>query len=111
MKHFFTFLLWYVSLQVYGQFDPLTATPIQCGNQLEGTTTVGCHNVVSAGYCGSNYNQYTGPEKLYKFTITTPQNVSIKMAGMSADLDMFLLRSTSPADCIAESSLPLTSGI
>ena len=110
MKHFFTFLLWYVSLQVYGQFDPLTATPIQCGTELFSTTSVGCYNVVSAGYCGSNYNQYTGPEKLYKFTITTPQNVSIKMAGMTADLDMFLLRSTSPADCIAESSLPLTSG-
>lgn len=111
MNRIFTLIFWWLSITLYGQFDPTLATAIYCNSEIQGTTLTGCHNLVSSGYCGSaTYNQYTGPEKLYTFRITSPQNINIKMVEFTEDLDIFLLRSCTPSDCVAESSNPLSSG-
>ncbi len=90
---------------LFAQLDCVNATQISCGQTLTDNNLVGCVNTVTGGYCGSADNSYTGKEKIYKLVIpTTTQTVNISLTGLTADLDLFLLRSCTPGDCIANSA-------
>jgi len=107
MKTLFTFLLSMITAGVIqAQFNCHTAQEIQCGQTVTGSNQSLCFNTVTGGYCGTNYNLYTAAEKVYRFTVTSTQNVQVQMSGLSADLDLFLLRSCCAGDCVAKSDLP-----
>lgn len=107
MKTIFTFLFSFILAGVMqAQFNCSHAQVIQCGQTLTGNNQTSCYNTVTGGYCGTNYNLYTAAEKVYKFTVTATQNVQVQMSGLTADLDLFLLRSCCAGDCIAKSDLP-----
>ncbi|MBK8671087.1 MAG: pre-peptidase C-terminal domain-containing protein [Saprospiraceae bacterium] len=107
MRHIFTLLCYFLVLQTgISQFDCQNAITLSCGQTISDNNGISCKNIVTSGYCGTNYNLYTAPEKVYKFTVTATQNVTVKLTGLTADLDLFLLRSCCAADCIAKSDQP-----
>lgn len=90
------------------QFICEQALPIACGQTINDDNITNCQNTISGGYCGSNDYKYSGREKLYKFEVSQEQTVRIELSGLTSDLDMFLLRSCSPQDCISKSTGPGT---
>ena len=54
----------------FTQFDCHNAKTLSCNTSIIDNNGTGCNNIVTGGYCGTNYNLYTAPEKVYKFTVT-----------------------------------------
>lgn len=76
------------------------AVPLQCGESYWGTNLEG-HDDVSLYGCGNVLNvENNGPEIVHTFTTTEDGPVSITMNGLSANLELFLLRSCDRGDCI-----------
>ncbi|MFM2392594.1 MAG: hypothetical protein RLZZ546_571, partial [Bacteroidota bacterium] len=82
-----------------GQLDCSTAQAISCGQTLNSSNSDGVNNVVGP-YCGQ-YCNFTGKEKIYSFTVTHTGVYSIKLTGLTADLDMFLMSACNRASCTA----------
>ncbi|WP_235298005.1 pre-peptidase C-terminal domain-containing protein [Portibacter marinus] len=106
MKKFFTLLVCLcLSISLFSQFNCATATELWCGETIAGNNYQNCYNTVSEGYCGTDHDEYTGREKIYSFEVKgSAKTIKILLANLTADLDMFLLRSCSPADCVAKST-------
>ena len=107
MKQIFTFILLLNALWVSAQLDCFAnATQISCTtNYIDANENSGTY-IITGGYCGSNISGYTGPEKTYRFTLTQTSTISLKIADLTDDLDLFLLRSSQVSDCIASSTQP-----
>lgn len=76
--------------------DPI---PLTCGIPYSGTTTDGLQNF--NGYACGTQNEF-GKEKIHVFTITDTSLVTAALSGMGGeDLDVHILGSCSPTDCIA----------
>ncbi len=84
-----------------GNLDCNLANPITCNQTLSSTTSNGVNNVVGP-YCGKHCN-YTGKEKIYSFDVVNTGTYTIKLTGLTADLDMFLLNSCNRNACVGTS--------
>ncbi len=73
-----------------------SARPLRCGDNLWVNAPTVNHfdgNDYDFSGCFSNSYSFSGKDHLYRIDLgTTPQNVTIEMSGLSADLDMFLFR-------------------
>ncbi len=49
----------------FTQFDCHNAKTLSCNTSIIDNNGTGCNNIVTGGYCGTNYNLYTAPEKVY----------------------------------------------
>lgn len=76
-----------------------SAEPIACGQTIRGITQGTASNVYSYG-CVPWWPE-TGPEKVYRLTLSAGIQVDALLAGMTSDLDLFLLTGASPASCVA----------
>ena len=83
-----------------------SAQPIACGQTVAGTSQGAINHVNSYG-CVAWWPE-TGPEKVYRLTLTAATRVDAVLAGMTADLDLFLLTGASPTSCIAYGDTGLT---
>ena len=107
MKQIFTFILFLSLNLVYGQLDCfVNATQISCSSQFLDVNEQDVTNVITGGYCGSSITGYTAAEKTYKFSLQEKSTVYLKISDLTADLDLFLLRSCQVSDCIASSTQP-----
>jgi hypothetical protein len=81
-------------------FETSGASPISLGNPLSGTTTDGQIGSVTYGCSGQ---AETGPRKIYKVTTTDSGDLSAALSNTSAgaDLDVFILKGTTPSSCAA----------
>ena len=79
------------------------SNPVQltCGNSFSGNNSSGSKNYTAYNYNGITQYDYTGPEMIHKFTTGTYGPVTISLAGLSADLDLFLLNACNPSNVIA----------
>ncbi|MFH1312955.1 MAG: choice-of-anchor J domain-containing protein [Candidatus Eisenbacteria bacterium] len=82
-----------------GSLNCTGATPISCGDVVAGNNGTGEYNVEY--YSCVSYWEY-GPEVVYELVIPGPEcyQVSASLAGMTADLDVFILGSCDENDCI-----------
>jgi len=77
------------------------AVPLVCGQTYQGTNAGGNDDVSLYGCDGNVYNvENNGPERVHTFTTTTAGPVTITLSGMSANLELFLLRSCYRGDCM-----------
>ncbi len=77
----------------------LDAVAISCGDVVQGTTLIDCESSISTYSCVS-WNE-GGPEVAYVLTTTADMEITAAITNLSADLDVFILASADPADCIA----------
>ena len=83
-----------------GYLDCRDAVQLTCGQTYYGSNLNG-HDNVSLYGCGNIYNvENNGPEVVHTFTITQAGQVTINLTGLSANLELFLLRSCNRGDCI-----------
>ncbi|MEL6972508.1 MAG: Kazal-type serine protease inhibitor domain-containing protein, partial [Bacteroidota bacterium] len=76
------------------------AVPLQCGEPYWGTNLNGNDDVSLYG-CGNVRNvENNGPEIVHTFTTTEDGPVTITLAGLSANLELFLLNSCDRGDCL-----------
>jgi len=77
------------------------AVALQCGQAYQGTNLNG-NDDVSLYRCDGNVLnvENNGPEIVHTFTTTQSGPVSISLSGLSANLELFLLRSCDRGDCI-----------
>ncbi|MEZ4912058.1 MAG: cohesin domain-containing protein [Saprospiraceae bacterium] len=109
MKQIFTLILFFSFHLLFGQLDCfVSATQISCSSDFIDANVENGTNVITGGYCGSTITGYTGFEKSYKFTLQQKATVYLKITDLTADLDLFLLRSCQVSDCIASSTQPAT---
>ncbi len=82
-----------------------SAKEIECGVVYEGSTVDNESHFSKVDYdCYLYGNDYAGADQLFKFYLPTNANVTIKLNGLSENLDLFLLKSCEvDAGCIASS--------
>lgn len=80
-------------------FNPAQALPLACDQNVVGDTRQGENRVASYG-CVPYWPEH-GPEQIYLLTLEAPTDLDLLLADLSADLDLFLLSSLSPAACLA----------
>ncbi|WP_367393055.1 Kazal-type serine protease inhibitor domain-containing protein [Lewinella sp. LCG006] len=77
------------------------SVPLQCGQSYQGTNLNGHDDVSLYGCDGNVLNvENNGPEIVHTFTTTQAGPVSISLTGLSANLELFLLRSCDRGDCM-----------
>ncbi|PHN07410.1 Kazal-type serine protease inhibitor domain-containing protein [Flavilitoribacter nigricans] len=86
------------------------AFELDCGTPFKYNNSLG-EDDVSLYTCGPNvYNvENNGPEVVHYFTTTTAGNVDIQLSGLSANLELFLLRDCDRGECMQYSQNPGTS--
>ncbi len=85
------------------------AVPLTCGEPYFGNNGDGHDNVSLYGCDGNVLNvENNGPERVHYFTVTEPGTVSIYLGNMTANLELFLLRSCDRGECIDYSQRPGT---
>lgn len=85
------------------------AVPLTCGEPYFGNNGDGEDNVSLYGCDGNVLNvENNGPEMVHSFTLTSPGLVNIYLGNMTANLELFLLRSCDRGDCIDYSQRPGT---
>ncbi|MDX2067169.1 MAG: pre-peptidase C-terminal domain-containing protein [Haliscomenobacter sp.] len=78
------------------------STTISCGQTLSGSTS--SESSVQSSYSCSQEYSWNGPEKVYRFSVTSTSTVTITLAlAAGLDLDLFLLSSCENLNCIAQS--------
>ena len=80
---------------------------ISCGDVVQGSNILDCESSID-GY-GCNSWSETGPEVAYELELLTDQIVTATLSGMSDDLDMYLLASQDPTDCVIYGDYTFTS--
>ena len=89
-----------------GYLDCSQRVPLSCGVTYNGTNAGGADDV-STYTCGNTLNvENNGPEIVHSFTITESGPVTITLAGMTANLELFLLSECSRRSCLAFSQNP-----
>ena len=76
-----------------------SATPINCGEIVNGTTKYGVNNVSTYG-CNS-WNE-SGKEKVYMLQTTEPGTITATLSNETADLDIIILDACSESNCLAQ---------
>jgi PKD repeat protein len=99
-----TFKVTYKCESTPGDLDCATAKEIICGQAISSTNADGDNKVVGP-YCGRHCN-YTGKEKIYTFTVSHTGTYTVKLSGLTADLDMFLMNACSRNACESISGQP-----
>jgi hypothetical protein len=90
-----------------GYLDCSDAQPVYCGEPFSYTNLYGDDNVSLYGCDGNIYNvENNGPEVVHYFTIIEPDTVQISLTGLSANLELFLLRSCDRGECMLFSQNP-----
>ena len=79
--------------------DCSNATPIHCGDKVNGSTIGGANNAV---FYGCYSWQESGPEKVYVLQTTEPGTITATLSNETADLDIILLNGCSESDCLAQ---------
>ena len=83
------------------------AVPLTCGEPYYGNNGEGQDNVSLYGCDGNVLNvENNGPERVHSFTVTESGTVSIYLRDLTANLELFLLRSCDRGDCIDYSQRP-----
>ncbi|MEZ5041481.1 MAG: T9SS type A sorting domain-containing protein [Saprospiraceae bacterium] len=83
------------------------AVALNCGVPYYGNNNEGEDNVSLYGCDGNILNvENNGPEMVHHFTLTAPGPVEISLSNLSANLELFLLRSCDRGDCIDFSQNP-----
>ncbi len=104
MRYLITLLCVMLSMAAFAQLDCLNAPELQCGKYVQSDNATGCNNTVIGPYCGFKDANYTGREKIYKVIVPSRSTIYLSLWHLSADLDMFLLRSCNINDCISSST-------
>lgn len=89
--------------QSRGLLDCVGAVELSCGDAVAGTN-VGAANYVGSYGCASALPYDQSGEVVYTFTLDAQWNATITLAGMTCDLDLFLLGSCDEGDCLAYSA-------
>ncbi|KAA3629885.1 MAG: hypothetical protein DWQ02_18495, partial [Bacteroidetes bacterium] len=77
------------------------AQPLECGVPFQGNNIYGNDDVSLYGCDGNVMNvENNGPEMVHYFTTIEAGQVTIDMTGLTANLELFLLRSCDRGDCI-----------
>jgi hypothetical protein len=77
------------------------AQPLECGVPFQGNNLNGQDDVSLYGCDGNVINvENNGPEIVHYFTTTESGEVNITMTGLTANLELFLLRSCDRGDCV-----------
>ncbi|MCB9324737.1 MAG: T9SS type A sorting domain-containing protein [Lewinellaceae bacterium] len=77
------------------------AQPLVCGVPFQGNNMNGNDDVSLYGCDGNVFNvENNGPEMVHYFTTTEAGQVTITMTNLSANLELFLLRSCDRGDCM-----------
>ncbi len=106
MKAFFHLLLWLLPAIAGGQ-PCNNATELICGAPpVSGTTIGGTGNFVAGAYsdCVLFFpGVFDAPDRLYKFTLTRPAEVTIRLEILTpnAGLNLFLMASCQPPACLS----------
>lgn len=83
------------------------AVPLTCGEPYFGNNGDGHDNVSLYGCDGNVLNvENNGPERVHYFTLTEPGAINIYLGNMTANLELFLLRSCDRGECIDYSQRP-----
>ena len=91
-----------------GYLDCSQSVPLTCGTPYVGTNTGGTDDV-STYTVGRRFNvENNGPETVHTFTITETSPVTIDLTGLSANLELFLLRDCDRNEGLAYSQNPGT---
>jgi hypothetical protein len=76
----------------------LLATPVSCGEVVEGTTSGGAN--VWAAYACETWSE-TGPERIYALNLDSADTIALALTTQGADLDVFVLGpSCEPSQCL-----------
>lgn len=87
-----------------GYLSCADAESLTCGVPFYGNNGSGNDEVSLYGCDGNIYNvENNGPEVVHTFTTTSAGAVNISMTGLSANLELFLLRSCDRGDCVTYS--------
>lgn len=76
-----------------------SATPINCGETVNGTTKFGVNNVTTYG---CNSWKESGKEKVYILQTTEPGTITATLSNETADLDIIILDACSESNCLAQ---------
>lgn len=91
-----------------GYLDCGASVPLTCGVPYNGTNAGGTDDV-SVYTCGPTLNvENNGPEVVHTFTVVDPGQVSVRLSGLSANLELFLLDACDRGRCVAFSQNPGT---
>jgi hypothetical protein len=82
-------------------FDCSAARPLPCGQSVD-STNVGALNRVGAYAC-VEFDE-SGGDVVYHFTLADEAEIRLRLEGMQADLDLFLLGGCSGEDCLGSSA-------
>ncbi|WP_196894967.1 T9SS type A sorting domain-containing protein [Aureivirga marina] len=77
-----------------------SAIPLQCGVSYHGSSASGVPSYVSSYGC-NNWTE-TGPERVHKFTAPSSGTLSVSISNFSGDLDVYILDSCDPQDCVGQ---------
>ncbi|MEO1259829.1 MAG: GEVED domain-containing protein [Bacteroidota bacterium] len=77
--------------------DCANATPINCGDSVNGTTIGGTNHADTYGCVG--YNE-SGPEKVYVLQTTEPGTITATLSNETANLDLIILDACSESNCL-----------
>ncbi|MBK9016272.1 MAG: PPC domain-containing protein [Saprospiraceae bacterium] len=86
---------------VNGALNCTGAPAITCGQTQMGNTATGSDQVIQYG-CAPAY--MSGKEKVFVFSTPVQKVVQVKLSGLSADLDLFVLDQCDPNDCFKSSN-------
>ena len=78
--------------------DTGNAVLAMCGSTIWGDTRTGANNV--SRYACQPFWDESGPEVVYRIELGSEQLLSASFVSTTADLDLFLLPSGNPADCL-----------
>ncbi len=80
-----------------GSLNCSGAVPLQCGVAYSGPSSSASSNVT---YYGCNTWTETGPERVHTVTTTQTGTISAVISNFSGDLDVYILGSCNPNDCL-----------
>ncbi len=101
---------------VQGDYDALPG--LGCGNGCSHNGALACGQRVDSSndsggtwettYYGCSEFAYSGPERVWSFTTSLDEPVTLSLTGLTADLDLYALTSTAcdGSDCLASSVSP-----
>jgi PKD repeat protein len=84
-----------------GNLNCANATPINCGQSLQGSVVSGTNQVVQWA-CSPAYT--SGKERIYSFVSNEDKYAFASLTGLTADVDLFILDACDPNNCITSSN-------